>query len=431
MSKGISGLLVCSMLLLITPTSVSAQQGARNGDLARQDPAAEDWKIALWDVTSGPHLRGANIFLGRVDAVLDRSYRGPGPIGPPYDQEDFDSLAGLGANVVTISMPGLFTVDPPWELDPDVQGMLDDLLSMICRSGMFAVIAARTGPGRNEFGFHSAAWSRGVDFGDHSMWELAAAQEAWIDMWRHTAERYGSNPVVVGYYLMVEPNASDVIAGLEAGEFFEQHGGSLLDWTALYPGIVEAIREEDPRTPVIIDSDGWAACTWLSHHPVLPDQRVVYSFHQYLPLAFTIGPLADHIFGGRYVEYGGSSDLTGEGSYELFDERFFESLYAPADDFVSEREANVAVTELGLVRWVPGGASFMRDQLAELESRGFNHTVWLWNAGFERRESVTDPLGLQFGVDQAKDRDRDAGDLLDVLNDYWSLNVDRPGSCLD
>ncbi len=427
MSRRITWLVLVPIMVLSAHASTSAQESSRVEELPPERAhRSNDRKMELWDARTGPHLRGVNIFLTRVFPLLDRSYRGDGPIGPPYRQSDFDRLSALGANVVTISMPGLFTVDPPWEVDHDVQGTLDDLLAMIERAGMFAVITARTGPGRNEFGFHSAAWSRGLDFSDHSLWQTAAAQQAWIDMWRYTAARYRDAPNVVGYYLMVEPNASDVVVGLEREEFFSRHTGSLLDWNVLYPDIIVAIREEDLHTPIIVDSDGWAACGWLEHHPIAEDRKTVYSFHQYLPLPFTIGPLADHIFGGRYVEYGGLSDLGGEGDLEDFDSSFFDDLFAPADDFVANRDANVAVTELGLVRWVPGASTFMRDQLEELESRGFNHTVWLWNAEFELWEGVTDPLGLQFGPDRASDRDRAAEDLLDVLTEFWSRNVARP-----
>jgi len=78
---------------------------------------------------------------------------GPGPVGLPYIQEDFDRLAALGANYVNISHPGLFTETPPYTLDQDIQDNLDNLLNMIAEDDMFAVIAFRTGPGRSEFTF--------------------------------------------------------------------------------------------------------------------------------------------------------------------------------------------------------------------------------------------------------------------------------------
>jgi hypothetical protein len=77
---------------------------------------------------------------------------------------------------------------------------------------MFAVISFRTGPGRSEFTFF---WGKDDDWFDASyyndiVWQDRAAQEAWAAMWQHTAARYRDNPIVVGYDLMVEPNANEV-----------------------------------------------------------------------------------------------------------------------------------------------------------------------------------------------------------------------------
>jgi len=114
---------------------------------------------------------------------------GPGPIGPPYVQGDFDRLAAMGANYVNVSHPGLFTEAPPYVLDEAV-----------------------TGPGRSEFTFF---WDEAGDWFDasylnDSVWQDQAAQDGWVAMWHYTADRYRHNPIVVGYDLMVEPNSNEV-----------------------------------------------------------------------------------------------------------------------------------------------------------------------------------------------------------------------------
>ena len=138
---------------------------------------------------------------------------GPGPLGPPYFQEDFNRLAAWSANFVNISHPGLFTESPPYVLDLDVQNNLDSLVAMIARAHMYAVISCRTGPGRSEFTF---LWDEVGDWFDDSylndnVWQNQEAQDAWADMWQYTAQRYRNNPTVVGYDLMVEPNS--ILAG--------------------------------------------------------------------------------------------------------------------------------------------------------------------------------------------------------------------------
>ena len=116
-------------------------------------PGSEFDKWSLW--VNRPHLRGANVHQRRVNLErMARNLSGTGPLGPPFTQQDFDDLAALGANYVNLSVPGLYTEEPPYTLDPDVQDRLDRLLEMVAQADMFAVISFRTGPGRSEFTFY-------------------------------------------------------------------------------------------------------------------------------------------------------------------------------------------------------------------------------------------------------------------------------------
>ncbi len=119
--------------------------------------------LTRWDLWStGAKLRGADIYQRRVYPQLDGTDSlGPGPVGPPYTQEDFDRLAAMGANYVNISCPGLFREKPPYRLDPPMQNNLDRLIGMIGKANMFAVISFRTGPGRSEFTFFFDEAARG------------------------------------------------------------------------------------------------------------------------------------------------------------------------------------------------------------------------------------------------------------------------------
>lgn len=128
----------------------------------------------------------------------------------PSTQADFDALAAMGANYVNIYHPGLFTETAPYTVDLDIQNNLDNLLAMIAKARMFAVISFRTGPGRSEFW---AFWGEDnvsdpeegwfdPSYYNNRVWTDQEAQDAWVEMWRYTAQRYKDNPVVVGYDLM-------------------------------------------------------------------------------------------------------------------------------------------------------------------------------------------------------------------------------------
>ncbi|MEA3346097.1 MAG: right-handed parallel beta-helix repeat-containing protein, partial [Chloroflexota bacterium] len=259
-------------------------------------PGTEIDKWSLW--TGGTRLRGANIWQRRVYPELDgTTFLGSGSVGPSYTQEDFDRLAALGANYVNISHPGLFTEDPPYVLGQDIRDNLDNLLGMIEQAGMFAVISFRTGPGRSEFTF---VWDEVGDWFNESylndsIWQDQTAQDAWVEMWSYTAQRYRDNPIVVGYDLIVEPNSNEVGSHAlndaldiwDPEEFYSNYGGTLYDWNQLYPRITNAIRQVDTYTPILIGGNGYSAVDWLPYLQPTGDPRTVYMVHQYESFKYT------------------------------------------------------------------------------------------------------------------------------------------------
>jgi hypothetical protein len=204
----------------------SGEYYAKNYDIKR---IAIPDKMIFW--TGETQLRGANIFQRQVYPELDGTkFMGPDYVGPPYSASDFKKLAALGANLVIVSHPGLFDVKSPYGLNSKIQANLDRLLDMIAKADMFAVIAFRTGPGRSEFTFYFEEVGDWFDesYLDDSVWEKRVIQDAWVKMWHYTADRYRKNPVVVGYHLMVEPNADEVFFQIyEPDEFYKKYANTL------------------------------------------------------------------------------------------------------------------------------------------------------------------------------------------------------------
>ncbi|MEZ5101147.1 MAG: cellulase family glycosylhydrolase [Thermoleophilia bacterium] len=219
-------------------------------------------ELSLWQ--NGAHLRGADLYQRRTYPDVDGDALGPGPLGPPLRQKDFDQLARLGANLVVLSHPGIFTEEPPYVLDEGAAANLDRLVALATRADLFVVIAFRTGPGRSEFTFfpgQADTWFPG-SLVNEAVWSDAAAQQGWVDMWRATAERYRDQPAVVGYEPMVEPNGNQVLANeYDPSAFVRDHAGQLVDWNQLHPRIAAAIREVDAQTPLLLPYEGWSGST--------------------------------------------------------------------------------------------------------------------------------------------------------------------------
>lgn len=401
----------------ISPTQTADDVGTQVLNPSQLD------KITLWQGET--QLRGANIWQRVIVPDLDGSeFLGSSYIGPPYIQADFDLLASLGANYVNISGPGLFTELPPYSLDLEVQDNLDNILDMIQKADMFAVITFRTGPGRSDFTFYSDGAG---DWFDPELlrewvWEDTAAQNAWIEMWRYTAERYREHPIVVGYDLMCEPHPGGKRGIYDPEEFFEQYGGTNLDWNQLYPRISAAVRKVDPDTPILIGGMGWSSVRWLPYLEPTGDPRTVYLVHQYEPQSQYTHQES------RYPKHGYPDrfDLDWDGEIDDFNKRWLDNYLGLIDQFQDKWQVPLAVNEYGIVRWIPGGEDFLDDQLAFFEVRGLNHAIWIWDPAWQPWTKEVNAMNYRFGQDPKSQEDIYPNPLMDLLEDYWSRNETRP-----
>ncbi len=378
-----------------------------------------------WSLWTGPTaLRGANVYQRHVYPELDGSeFMGPGPFGPPYTQADLDALAAAGANLVNISCPGLFAEKPPYALDSAAQANLDRLLDMARRANLFAVISFRSGPGRMEFSICCLGedWYDPDVYLDDSVWTDRAAQDAWVAMWRHTAERYRDDPVVVGYDLMVEPNANAVLDDeWDPVAWYARRGGTLADWNQLFPRIVAAIREVDPTTPVLVQPMGYSMVDWLPWLEPVDDPRTVYSVHQYAPHVYT------HQEPPPVLSYPGVFDTDEDGVPETVDRGWLDRLLGTVDRFVAEHGVRCAVNEMGAMRWEPGVERFLADEIDLIEARGLNWAIWDWEPSWEPWASEVDDFNFRFGPDPEVHHDVPGNPVEAVVSGAWAANALRP-----
>jgi hypothetical protein len=407
---------------LVPPTLSSASNATRV--VATTAPAATADKWWLW--THGTQLRGANVWQRIVVPDLDGpEFLGSGYIGPPITQADLDALAARGANVVNLSHPGLYTERPPYVLDEKVQANLDHLIEMAAQADLFVVITFRTGPGRSDFTFYREGAGDWFDpeLLVESVWTDAAAQDAWVDMWRTAAQRYRDEQVVVGYDLMCEPNGEGIFLDVyDAGAFFPAHAGSLLDWNQFYPRIVRGIREVDAETPILVSAQGWGAVRWLPGLEPVDDPRVVYMVHQYEPQeAYTH---QDPAGGNSYPD---EIDLDGDGVADRFDRAWLAEYLSAVGMFQRVHGVSVSVNEFGVERWVPQAAVFMADQMELFESYGMNHSLWAWDPAWAPWTDSSNGMNYLFGPDPDNHTPVES-ELLDVITAFWSRNTIRPSN---
>ncbi len=375
-------------------------------------------KWALW-ASSETRLRGANIYQRRAyDSLNDVASLGVGVAGPPYRDHDFEALSAAGANLVVISHPGILTEAPPYHFDEPMAENLDRLVELAAAHGLSVVIAYRTGPGRSEFSIlRSGAgdWFPEEMINDR-VWSDATAQEGWCEMWRVTAKRYASHPAVVGFELMMEPNASTVFAeagNLSPPDFLERHGQGAHDWNLLYPRLVSAVREVDASIPLLIPAEGYGSIYWLQYLKPVADPHCVYVVHHYVPSLYT-HQSAEAYRPVRYPGMMGSSWV---------DEPLLGELNRRLHTYSRWHGVPVAVLEMGVSRWAPGAEQFLADQIDDFEGYGLNWAVWLWESTHTNYTRDVNTFNFRVGPNPATWQDSPSNALYRTIQHYWQRNA--------
>jgi aryl-phospho-beta-D-glucosidase BglC (GH1 family) len=343
---------------------------------------------ALW---SAGIARGANVFQGRNPGGATGGF-GDGD----FTQADFDDLAAAGANYVQISHAGIFAETPPYALDPAAEANLDRIVAMASAADLYAVIAFRSGPGRNE----NAISNRDGTVRE-TIWTDQAAHDAWVAMLRHAAERYGPDPTVIGFSPMVEPNDYARRGFIDPPVFYAQYAGTLEDVNRLHADVVAAVRQVDAETPILLEPDGYGNVSWLPYLTPIADAHVVYTAHDYTPFDYTHQQTAGASYPGTY-------DV--EGQQKLVNKAFLSGYLQTLQTYVDQHGVPVALTEFGVHRDAPKAAAYLADRIAIQDLLG-SWAVWLWQpAAFVDPFSVHDPSAVH-----------------DVLAAAWASNCRRGG----
>jgi cysteinyl-tRNA synthetase len=384
------------------PSAPASQNEILPGSTKPGPGVAED-KWSLWK--DGTRLRGADLHPCRILSE--------GGCAEPISRQDIQDLRALGANLINASYPGVFTILAPYEVDPQALDYLDNLVEWAEEVGIYVVIHFRTGPGRNEAAI--------VLEGDpiYDVWTDQAAHDAWIDMWRFTAERYRNSPVVAGYDLMVEPHPNTLIdPDLERQPMDVQTemDNTLLDWNAMAKQITEGIREVDDQTPIIVNSVNWGSAEWFTALDPTGDPRTIYSLHAYDPDVYLLQDV-----GESSINY--PDEVEDYGETIVFDREWLNDNYSPVRNFAEQHQVPIYVGEFGALRWVPNAPDFLQDQMALFESYGWNYAVYVWRGD----EPGFDGFNLEYGPDPDVHERMTDNELISRFVDNWALNAHYPG----
>ena len=262
----------------------------------------------------------------------------------PTTEDDIETLASWGATMAR------FQIMRNWSARDDNQDLaeyaawidsrldnLEDVLRWAGSRGMKIVVDLHTVPGGK----------RAKD-GQMNMFEDDRFADAFVDTWRRIAARFKGNPAIYGYDLVNEPHQKERVKN---------------DYWTLQRRAAEAVREIDPDTPVIVESDGSdspAAYAWLS--PLRMD-NVIYQVHVYAPMLFTHQGVHGRATGEKWPD-----------PARKWDKEFLRETLRPVIEFSRRHGAKIYVGEFSAIAWAEGAENYLRDCIELFGEYGWDWT---------------------------------------------------------
>lgn len=237
---------------------------------------------------------------------------------------------------------------------------------------------------------------------DFRLWREPQYLQQAAQFWKQLAGRLKDHPAVVGYNILNEPVPERAV-GLR-----ELRTQDLMKWYATVKNtpadlnrfnaiVVEAIREVDRETPVVIDCGWWAASYAIQYLKPLRDKKVLYSAHMYEPYTYTNRKTNN----GRF-SYPGKVLLVeteaegGVRQVELnLDAAELRRMLSPVADWQKRhkvKSSRIFVGEFGCNRLVGGVADYFSDLI-----KIFNQHNWHW-AFFTFRPDMWDGMDYELGT---------------------------------
>jgi len=316
----------------------------------------------------------------------------------PPSQEYFDALSNYGASWVRLSYDKWLPLQQDFLIGnaDHYKGLVSEDLETLKstleranKAGLKVVIAPLTLPGmrwsqNNNGKFDDRLWR------DKKYWTQSAA------FWRDLALVLKHNPGVAAYNIINEP-APEKNGGLaehsklaDALIWYRSQKNTARDLPAFYQMIINAIREVDPLTPIMVDGGWYGSANGFNYWPAaLDDTRVLYSFHMYEPYSATSGP---NLIREKQYQYPGIVPFA-QGEEEWNAQRVAMHLQQPFEwaEVHGIPISRMVAGEFGCIRMLPGCRKYLQDVLTVLDKRKAH-----W-AFYSFREDNWDAMDYELG----------------------------------
>ncbi|MBI4977074.1 MAG: cellulase family glycosylhydrolase [Spirochaetes bacterium] len=260
---------------------------------------------------------------------------------------DVDTLRSWNVNLmrwqITRNWGKIGTETDLDEYDTWLKGKLDDLdkaISLLKPAGIKVVIDLHSPPG-GKVSAHNMRMFFDKKYADH-----------FIKVWQTIAKRYKGNPGVYAYDLVNEP---------------VQTMPAPFDYWNLQRMAAEAIREIDPDTPIMLESNESDRPQTYAYMSALRMNNIIYKVHMYFPLSYT----HQGVFStGAFTKMPYPGLLEGE----QWDKEKIRKTLQPVRDFQLRHTAKIYVGEFSAIAYAPGAEKYINDCIEIFEEYGWDWT---------------------------------------------------------
>lgn len=340
-------------------------------------------KLAFWN----QQQKGANGDGGAVkdtDTTPDEWFKSAADVGI-----DFVRLQGIDWKTdhrdFLIGNADNFTEIPP----EDFQQLID-VLDIAQKHGVKIEMCMFSLPGaRNR-------QANGMEF-DYRLWTDEKFQQQALEFWKQLASNLKDHPAIVAYNPLNEPHPArkDGVFGDDKQQFedwYMKHKDTPADLNRFNRRIVEAIREVDTQTPIILN--GWFHSSSNGFQNLIPvkDDAVLYAHHAY--------------GSWEYVTFRANKDrfsypdkmptLQGDETEAWTVDTLRKNVQAVVDfqkkyNIPSNR---IIAEEFGVDRRVKGAQQYLADYISV-----FNEHDWHW-AFYSYRSATWDGMDYELGTEK-------------------------------
>jgi hypothetical protein len=248
---------------------------------------------------------------------------------------------------------------------------------------------------------------------DARIWEQYHYQEAAIRFWVDLAKALRNYDCIVAYDIINEPYP-EMGTGLEEqttvgdaqrfSTWYEQYKNTPHNLYDFYHRIIQAIREVDRDTPIMVESGFYSQPPSYCEFPdTFSDDRILYSVHMYEPYAFTSN--GNFRSGAKYV-YPGNIPF-GDGIV-WWDKNTIRKYFEPFENWIKIHNIplnKIVVSEFGCMRRNPGAERYLSDMVSILEDKKYHWAFYAFREdGWDGYDYEIGTKALPWSYWQARER---------------------------